>query len=90
MDGCHFLGLDKDQANQVNCCYGDLSSIPGLRRSPGAGNGYILQYSGLENSMIYIVHGVSKSQTFTFFLASCQSNNRIFLRSSPRELAGLP
>ena len=30
---------------------GDLGSIPGLRRSPTAGNGYLPQYSGLENSM---------------------------------------
>ena len=30
---------------------GDLGSIPGLGRSPGEGNGYPLQYSGLENSM---------------------------------------
>ena len=37
--------------------------IPGLGRSPGEGNGYPLQYSGLENSMDYTVHGVSKSQT---------------------------
>jgi len=28
---------------------GDLGSIPGLGRSPGEGNGYPLQYSGLEN-----------------------------------------
>ena len=27
------------------------SSIPGLGRSPGEGNDYPLQYSGLENSM---------------------------------------
>ena len=27
------------------------------------GNGYPLQYSGLENSMHCIVHGVTKSQT---------------------------
>ena len=33
---------------------GDLGSIPGLRRSPGEGNDYPLQYSGLENSMDYI------------------------------------
>ena len=32
---------------------GDLGSIPGLGRSPGEGNGYPLQYSGLENSMDY-------------------------------------
>jgi len=29
----------------------DLDSIPGLGVSPGEGNGYPLQYSGLENSM---------------------------------------
>ena len=33
------------------CNAGDLSSIPGLGRSPGEGNGYPLQYSCLENSM---------------------------------------
>ena len=30
---------------------GDLGSIAGLGRSPGEGEGYPLQYSGLENSM---------------------------------------
>ena len=34
-----------------------------LRRSPGERNGYPLQYSGLENSMDSIVHGVTKNQT---------------------------
>ena len=29
----------------------DLASIPGLGRSPGEGKGYLLQYSGFENSM---------------------------------------
>ena len=41
----------------------DLGSIPGLGRSPGEGKGYPLQYSGLENSMDCIVHGVAKSRT---------------------------
>ena len=36
---------------------GDLGWIPGLGRSPGEGNGYLLQYSGLENSMDHIDHG---------------------------------
>ena len=45
------------------CNAGDLSSIPGLERYPGEGKGYPLQYSGLENSMDYTVHGVTKSQT---------------------------
>ena len=44
------------------CNAGDLSSIPGLGRFPGEGNSYLLQYSGLENSMDCIVHGVVKSQ----------------------------
>ena len=35
------------------CNAGDLGSIPGLGRSLGEGNNYILQYSGLENSMDY-------------------------------------
>ena len=45
------------------CNVGDLGSIPGLGRSPGEGKGYPLQYSGLENSMECMVHGVAKSQT---------------------------
>ena len=44
------------------CNVGDLGLIPGLGRSPGEGNGYPLQYSGLENSMDYPVHGVTKNQ----------------------------
>ena len=36
---------------------------PGLGRSSGEGKGYPLQYSGLENSMDSIVHGVAKSWT---------------------------
>ena len=45
------------------CNAGDLGSIPGLGRSPGEGKGYPLQYSGLENFMDCIVHGVSESDT---------------------------
>ena len=44
---------------------GDQGSIPGLGRFPGEGKGYPLQYSGLENSMNCIVHGVAKSRTQT-------------------------
>ena len=33
------------------CSAGDPGLIAGLLRSPGEGNGYPLQYSGLENSM---------------------------------------
>ena len=42
---------------------GDLGSLPGLGRSPGEWKGYPIQYSGLDNSMDYIIHGVTKSQT---------------------------
>ena len=49
--------------NLSACNVGDLGLIPELGRSPGEGNGYPLQYSGLENSMDYIVSGVTKSQT---------------------------
>ena len=42
---------------------GDLGSIHGLGRSSGERKGYPLQYSGLENSMDSIVHGVTKSWT---------------------------
>ena len=45
------------------CNAGDLGLIPGLGRSPGEGKGYPLQYSGLENSMDCIVHGVTKNWT---------------------------
>ena len=49
------------------CNAGDPGSISGLGSSPGEGKGYPLQYSGLENSMDYTVHGVAKSRlTFTF------------------------
>ena len=43
------------------CNVRDLGSIPGLGRSPGEGNSYPLRYSGLENSMDCIVHGVAMS-----------------------------
>ena len=42
------------------CNEGDLDSIPELKRFPGEEKGYLLQYSGLENSMNCIVHGVAK------------------------------
>ena len=41
---------------------GDLGSVPRLGRFPGEGKGNPLQYSGLENSMDCVVHGVAKNQ----------------------------
>ena len=47
-----------------SCSAGDPGSIPMSGRSPGEGKGYPYQYSGLEDSMDCIVHGVAKSQTW--------------------------
>ena len=47
---------------ESTCNVGYPGSIPGLGRS-GEGNGYFLQYSGLEQSMNCIVHSVAKSWT---------------------------
>ena len=57
--GFHGNSAGKESA----CNAGDLSSIPGLVRSPGEGKGYLLQYFSLENAMDCIVHGVTKSWT---------------------------
>jgi len=48
---------------ESTCNARDLGLIPKLGRSPGEGNSYSLQYSGLENSMDCIVHGVTESDT---------------------------
>ena len=54
---------DGSAGKESTCNAGDLDSIPGLGRSPGEGKGYPLQYSGLENSMDYIAHRVTRSWT---------------------------
>ena len=74
-----FLGFPGGLAGKESTCNtGDLGSIPGLGRSPGEGKGYVLQYSGLENSVDCIVHGVAKSQTglseFHFHLPQVKPN----------------
>ena len=59
-----FLGIPGGSAGKKSACnVGDKDSIPGLGRSPGEGKSYPLQYSGLENSMECVVHGVAKSRT---------------------------
>ena len=65
------LGLPGGSAGTESACNaGDLGSIPGLGRSPGEGNGYTLQDSGLENPTDRIVHEVAESdmteRLFTF------------------------
>ena len=61
-----FLGGSDGEESAQNA--GKLDSIPRLKRAPGEGNGYPLQYSCLENSMDREawqakVHGIAKSQT---------------------------
>ena len=69
------LGFPGSSAGKESACNaGDLGAILGLERSPGEGNGYPLQYSGLENFMDCIIRGVIKSQT--------QLSNFGFLHSS--------
>ena len=53
---------DGSAGKEATCNEGDLGSIPRLGRSPGEGNGYPLQCSGLEKSMDGIVHGFTKSR----------------------------
>ena len=58
------MGFPGGSAGKESACnVGDLGSVPGLGRSPGDGKGHPLQYSGLENSMNRIVHGVAESGT---------------------------
>ena len=77
------MGFPCDSAGKESACNaGDLGSIPGLGRSPGEKKGYAVQYSGLENFMDCIVHGVAKSQTqlsdFYFFIQN--SNNIVIIK----------
>ena len=44
---------DGSAGKDSTCNVGDMGSIPELGRSPGEGNNYPFQYSGLENSMDY-------------------------------------
>ena len=56
---------------ESTCNVGDLGLIPGLGRSPGEGKGYLLQYSGLENSSDCIspwgLKELDKTEQLTFF-----------------------
>ena len=79
----NFMGFPGGSVSKKSPCNaGDLGSIPGLGRSLGEGNSYPLQYSGLENSMDYVVHGVTKSWTrlsnFHIFIIT-KTNNTIII-----------
>jgi len=59
------LGFPGSSDGKGNTCSAeDLSSIPGLGKSPGGGHGNTLQYSSLENPHGQATaHGVANSQT---------------------------
>ena len=93
-----FVGFPGGSAGKESTCNaGDLGSIPGLRRSPGEGKGYPLQYSGLENSMDCIIHGVAESnmtERLSFSLSNIAVHVSfgimVFSRYTPRSvIAGL-
>ena len=61
---CLVMSVPGSSAGKESACNaGGPGLIPGSGRSPGEGNCYPLQYSGLESSMDCIVHGVTKSRT---------------------------
>ena len=69
---CYSIDFPDDSVGKKYACNagdtGDTGSIPGSGRSPGGGNGNLLQYSCLENPMDRgawqaTVHRVSKSRT---------------------------
>ena len=48
---CVYVFIQGSDVKESDYNLGDLSSVPGLGRSPREGNGYPLQYSCLENTM---------------------------------------
>ena len=61
-----YVGFPGSSAGKESTCNaGDPGLIPGSGRSLGEGKCYPLQYSGLENAMNCIVHGVTKKSDMT-------------------------
>ena len=78
-------GFPCDSAGKESACNaGDLGSIPGLGRSPGEGKGYLLQYSGLENSM----EGRKESYTERLSLSLFQIQTRFCLKRLSQRYKG--
>ena len=87
----YIKGFPGGSAGKESTCHvGDLGSIPWLGRSPGEGKGYSLQYSGLENSIDCIIHGVAKSQIQLndfHFLSLLASSIKSTIRNISRKLS---
>ena len=80
------LGLLGGFAGKESTCNaGDLGLIPGLGRSPGEGNSYPPQYSGLENSMDCIVHGAAKSRHLKMFLKATHIHSNKKIKQDKKE-----
>ena len=83
-----WLGFPRGLAGREPACkVVHLGSIPGLERSTGEGKGYPLQYSGLENSMDCIAHGVAELDTSEWLslslqMATCKQWNSYLLNLS--------
>ena len=77
-----YEGFPCGSAGKESACNSeDLGSIPGLRRSPGEGKGYPLQYFGLENSMNYSltsIHDYLKNRSFDYMDFCRQSDVSAF------------
>ena len=90
-NGAHKGFSGSSAGKESSCNAGVPSLIPGLGRSPGEGKGYSPQYSGLENSMDCIVHGITKSRTglsdfhfrFLFFVVWVKGPTSFFYMWSP-------
>ena len=86
-----FLGFHgASDGKESSCSVGDLDLIPGLGRSPGEGKDYPLQYSGLENSIDHIVHGVMKSWTQLINSLTCPHPQLGSAEDRVQSRAGLP
>ena len=59
------------------CSAGYLGSIPGLGRSPGEENGYLLQYSGLENSMDCIESDTTEQLSLSLMAKGKTKQNKV-------------
>ena len=77
-----YEGFPSGSAGKESACNSeDLGSIPGLRRSPGEGKGYPLQYFGLENSMDYSltsIYDYLKNHSFDYMDFCRQSDVSAF------------
>ena len=59
------MGLPGGSTGEESACNaGDMGSIPGLVRSPGEGNGYPLQYSGLYSPWVHKESDMTEQLSF--------------------------